>query len=68
MREILRAHVALRNARREAEKTAGGDERAVAQIQDATDSEEEIKIVSEQTEEKGKGKGKGKAVAADDDE
>jgi hypothetical protein len=68
MREILQAHVALRNARKEAEQTAGGDERAVAQIQDATDSEEEVKIVSDRTEEKGKGKGKGKADAADDDE
>jgi len=64
MREILKAHVALRNARKEAEPTAGGDERAVAQIQDAPDSEEEVKIVSERTEEKGKGK----ADAADDDE
>ncbi|MDT7543754.1 MAG: hypothetical protein QOE33_3667 [Acidobacteriota bacterium] len=66
MREILQAHVALRNARKEAEQTAGGDERAVAQIQDAPDSEEEVKIISERTEEKGKGKGK--ADAADDDE
>ena len=57
--------MALRKARKDAVTKPGGDEvQVVPEVQDQTDRDEEVGIISEQRVEKGKGK----AVPPDDDD